>query len=170
MSTPDYSFKTTAGQTIAREQLLACLNTGTAVSPTWSILGRRVEDSSADYDWSDETSQDIIGETHGSMKKPKISQSFDPYKLDAGDAAITKIWDLAVRQQDAQALCNQDMLIVHTYTGFAERYSSCMVKPTGLGGPGGGDIEMPIEVTYGGTRTVGTATKSGSTITFTPES
>ena len=41
---------------------------------------------------------------------------------------------------------------------------------TGLGGEGGGNIGMPITVTYGGVRTVGTATKDAATgsITFTP--
>ena len=62
-----------------------------------------------------------------------------------------------------------DMLIVHTYAGFAERYESCMVEVTGLGGEGGGSVGMPINVTYGGKRTIGTATKGTSgAIEFTP--
>ena len=68
------------------------------------------------------------------------------------------------------ALAAMDMLIVHTYAGFAERYESCMVEVTGLGGEGGGSVGMPINVTYGGTRTKGTATKGTSgAIEFTPE-
>ena len=69
---------------------------------------------------------------------------------------------------------NQDMLIVHLYAGtantavFAERYACCSILPSGLGGEGGGTIGMPLEVTYGGTRTVGTASVSGGTVTFTP--
>ena len=42
-----------------------------------------------------------------------------------------------------------------------------MVKPSSLGGEGGGFIGMPIDVTLGGTRTIGTAAISGSTVTFT---
>ena len=109
------------------------------------------------------------------MKKPIITQTFDPGDLDAGDAAIVKLWNLGVKEQNAQALMAQDMLIVHFYAGetaspFAERYSECMIVPTGLGGSGGGNIGMPINVTYGGTRTEGTAAKDASTgaITFTP--
>lgn len=66
------------------------------------------------------------------------------------------------------------MLIVHLYAGtagtavFAERYSSCSILPSGLGGEGGGTIGMPIDVTYGGTRTVGTASISDGTVKFTP--
>lgn len=171
----DYTFNTTPGQTVGRELLIAYLNTGTNSEPVWSPIGKRVEDSSAEYDWSDETKQDILGSTWGTMKKPVITQTFDPCELDAGDEAQKKIWNLAVVQQDAQALANMDMLIVHLYAGtantavFAERYESCMIKPSSLGGEGGGNIGMPIDVTYGGKRTIGTAAISNGTVTFTAE-
>ncbi len=169
---PNSTFNTPENQTIAREQLVLYLNTGTYASPVWSALGKRVEDSSMDYDWGDESKQDILGNTHSTMKKPVITQSFDPCNLDAGDSAITKVWDLAVREQDPQALCNMDLLLVHLYAGataspFAERYPASMVKPTGLGGPGGGSIEMPIDVTFGGKREKGTASVSADgTVSF----
>lgn len=169
----DISFNTTAGQTVDRALMIAYLNTGTNSAPVWSPLGKRVEDSSAEYDWSDETKQDILGNTWATMKKPVVTQTFDPCELDASDVAQQKIWNLAVVQQDAAALANQDMLIVHLYAGtattaaFAERYESCMVKPSSLGGEGGGNIGMPIDVTYGGKRTTGTAAISDGTVTFT---
>ena len=172
---PDLSFNTEAGRTIARELLIAYLNTGTVSAPVWSPLGKRVEDSSTELDWENEISRDILGATYGTLKKPKITQTFEPCDLDGGDAAQLKIWNLAVRDQDAQALAAQDMLIVHFYAGtastpFAERYASCMIEVTGLGGEGGGNVGMPLSITYGGTRTVGTATKDATTgaITFTP--
>lgn len=167
-------FNTTSGETIARELMILYLNTGTSSTPVWSPLGKRVEDSSAELDWSDETIQDILGDTYTTLKKPVITQSFDPYRLDAGDAAIQKIWQLAVEDHDAQALANMDVLLVHFYAGtagtpFAERYPSSAIKPTGLGGEGGGSMEMPIDVTFGGTRVVGTASKNSSgVVTFTP--
>lgn len=168
----DLTFNTEAGKTIARELLIAYLNTGTASEPVWSPVGKRVEDSDTTYDWDTETKRDILGATYGRMRKPTITQTFDPCELDAGDAAQVKLWNLAVKEQDAQALANQDMLIVHFYAGsnFAERYASCMIEITGLGGEGGGDIQMPINVTYGGTRTTGTVTKAaGGVITFTAD-
>lgn len=172
----DMTFNTTAGQTIDREMLLACLNTGTASAPTWSPLGTRVTDSSVEYDWQEKSEKDILGTTRNSAKKPIQKQTFDPAELDAGDAAVVKIWNIAIKDQDAAALANQDVLIVHLYAGtaktavFAERYSSCMVKPSSLGGEGGGFIGMPYDVTYGGTRTIGTASVgAGGAITFTPD-
>ena len=170
----DLTFNTTAGQTIARELLIAYLNTGTAHTPVWSAVGKRVEDSSTEYDWDTETKRDILGATYGKLRKPTITQSFEPCELDGGDNALVKLWNLAVKDQDAQALAAQDMLIVHFYAGstnFAERYASCMIEITGLGGAGGGDIEMPINVTYGGTRTLGSVTRNAETgvITFTAD-
>lgn len=171
----DITFNTTEGQTIARELLVAYLNTGTTSSPKWSPIGKRVEDSSEEMDWSEETRNDILGQTYTTLKKPTITQSFDPCELDASDAALVKLWNLAIKDQNAQALANQEMLIVHLYAGtattstFAERYSSCAVKPSGLGGEGGGNIGMPIDVTYGGTRTTGTASVTGGTVTFTAD-
>ena len=165
----EYTFTTTAGQTVARELLLAYLNTGTSSAPVWSVIGKRVEDSSEAYDWSTESKKDILGDTYGTMKKPVITQSFEPCELDSGDTAQQKIWKMAVVDQDAMALAAQDMLIVHTYAGFAERYEACMVEVTGLGGEGGGSVGMPITVTYGGKRTIGSATKgSDGAIEFTP--
>ena len=174
MATATYTFNTPAGQTIARELLIAYLNTGTSSSPAWSAVGKRVEDSSAEYDWQTETKKDILGSTYGTMKKPIITQAFEPCELDSGDAAQKKLWDDGVLAQDAQAMANQDMLIVHLYTtdgetspsSFAERYSACMVEITSIGGEGGGNLGMPINVTYGGTRTLGTATISSGVVTF----
>lgn len=171
----DLEFNTAPGQTVDRELLIAYLNTGTTSAPVWSPLGSRVTDSSMEYDWQEESNKDILGTTRSTMKKPIITQTFDPCDLDAGDAAVLKIWNLAVKEQNVSALTNQDMLIVHLYAGtkdtaaFAERYSACMVKPSSLGGEGGGFVGMPMDVTYGGTRTVGTAAVSAGTVTFTAD-
>lgn len=174
MPDPTPTFNTATGQTIAREQLICYLNTGTYASPVWNAIGTRVEDSSMEYEWGEETSQDILGVTHSSMKKPTVTQSFDGVKLSQGDAAYEKIWIEGIQNQNPQALCNLDLLVVHFYAGtaatpFAERYPSSMVRPTSIGGEGGGDIEMPFEATYGGEREKGTASKDAQTgvVTFT---
>ncbi len=169
---PDMDFNTTAGQTVAREMLIAYLNTGESGTPTWSPIGKRVEDSSIEFDWQTETKVDIFGDTYTTGKKATRTQTFEPCELDGADAAQQKIWNLAIKDNNVQALLNQDMLIVHLYAGtentavFAERYSACSVLPSSLGGEGGGSVGMPIDVTYGGTRTTGTASISNGTVTF----
>lgn len=110
---PDLTFTTPEGQTIDRELLIAYLNTGSSESPVWSAIGKRVEDTSEEMDWSQESKQDVLGNTFTTMKKPVITQTFDPIPLDAGDAAAVKMWNLAVKDHDAQALANQDMMIGH---------------------------------------------------------
>ena len=172
----DMTFNTAEGKTIDRELMIAYLNTGTSAAPVWSPLGTRVSDSDASYDWSKDTSTDILGSVRTTMKKPTITQSFDPCNLDSGDVAITKLWNLAVKEQDIASLASQDMLIVHLYAGtantaaFAERYSACAIEVSSIGGEGGGSIEMPIDVTYGGTRSTGTASISDGVVTFTADS
>lgn len=176
MATTTYSFNTTAGETIARELLVAYLNTGTSAAPVWSPLGIRTTDSSEEYDWGEETNQDIMGNTYTTHKKPTLTQTFDPWELDSRDAAQQLIYQYAVIEQNHTALANMDLLIAHYYTtasgstggNFAERYNSCSVRPSTLGGEGGGTISMPIDVTYGGTRSTGTVKKgTDGTITFT---
>ncbi|BAK99013.1 hypothetical protein OBV_18150 [Oscillibacter valericigenes Sjm18-20] len=167
----DLTFNTAAGAVVDRSLLILYLNTGTAAAPVWSAIGKRVEDSSLEYDWGDESKTDIFGNTYTTMKKPVITQTFDPCELDSGDVAQVKIWNMSVKDQDVAAMTNNDLLVVHAYAGtantavFAERYSSCMVKPSGLGGSA--NVGMPIDVTYGGTRTQGTATVADGVVTFT---
>ena len=170
----DLVFATTEGQTIDRELLIAYLNTGTSSAPVWSAIGKRVEDSTEEMDWGQERKQDILGNAFTTMKKPVITQTFDPIPLDAGDAAAVKMWNLAVKDHDAQALANQDMMIGHFYATsgeakFAERYDSCAIAVTSIGGDGGGTLNITSEITYGGNRTLGTITKSSSGVTFTAD-
>lgn len=167
----DMTFNTAAGAVVERKLLILYLNTGTASEPVWSPIGKRVEDSSAEYDWGEESKTDIFGNTYTTMKKPTITQSFDPCELDSGDVAQVRIWNQAIKDQDVTAMTNNDLLVVHAYAGtadtgvFAERYSACMVKPSSLGGSS--NVGMPVDVTFGGKRTTGTAAVSESGVTFT---
>ena len=171
---PEFTVNTPAGQTVQRKLLRAYGNSGTYDSPKWNVIGKRVEDSSTEMDWSEESKQDILGNTWATMKTPIVSQGFDPCEIDSGDEYQAKLLQLAIIDQDAQALSNQDLLLVHLYlqdgkgNAFAERYPSSMVKPTGLGGEGGGSLTMPIDVTFGGEREKGSARLDGGIVTFTP--
>lgn len=171
-------FNVPEGETIAREQLIAYLNVADSYeSPEWAPIGSRVIESTASYDWQTESNKDILGMTRSTMKKPIMTQPFDAWTLSNGDKAQLKLYQLGIVEQNAQALANLDMLIAHWFTtnkgtvagSFAERYASCMIPITSIGGGGGGNVEMPIEVTYGGERTLGGVSKgSGGAITFTP--
>lgn len=167
----DMTFNTPAGQVVDRKLLILYLNTGTVEAPAWKPIGKRVEDSSMEYDWGEESKTDIFGAVYTVMKKPVITQTFEPCELDAGDDAQLKIWNQAIRDHDVAAMSNNDLLIVHAYAGeadsavFAERYSASAIKPSGLGGSA--NIGMPIDVTFGGTREIGTAAVADGSVTFT---
>lgn len=172
----DTTFNTPAGQSPDRESLVAFLNVASSSgTPEWSPLGDGVTDSSMEYDWQKDSLKDIRGATRTTARKPIITEDFDTSRLDSGSKAINKIWNLAVKEQNPAALANQDMLVVHAYAGtektaaFAERYSSCTVLPTRVGGEGGGAVDMDISVTFGGTRTIGSAAIDGDTVTFTAD-
>ena len=170
----DMTFVTPDNQAVGRALLVLYLNNGSKEAPTWNPIGKRVEDSSMELDWQRESKKDILDNTYSTMKDPIITQTFDPWELSNGDAAQLSVWNKAIRDHDAQALASMDMLIVHLYAGekdaaFAERYESSAVEVTGLGGAGGGNIGMPITVTFGGTRTKGTAKVASGVVTFTPD-
>lgn len=169
----DLKFNTSDGATVARNLLILYLNTGTSEAPVWSMIGKRVEDSSMEYDWGEETKTDILGNTYTSLKAPTITQTFEPCELDAADAAQVKLWNQSIRNHDLSAMTNNDLLVVHAYTGtadagaFAERYPSSAVRPSSLGGSS--NIGMPIDVTFGGERSVGKAKVSNGALDFAPD-
>lgn len=170
----DMIFNTVENQTMGRHLMVACLNTGTSAAPVWSPIGSHVSSSNMEYDWQKESVTDILNNIWTTMKTPVVTQPFENCPLTNGDSALAKIWNVGIWQQDAQALCNMDMLIIHKYTGTtgtamgAERYTSCAIEPTSFGGDGGGNLNMSINVTYGGVRSVGTvAIDESNVITYT---
>lgn len=170
------TIKATAGQTIARELMIAYLNTGTTEKKSWSAFGKRVSSSNMSYDWGKTTEKDILGNTYSGLKKPTITQSFDPLPLTSDDAAVVRLWELAIRDQDNHALAGQEVMVAHFYAGdpsknFAEVYSSSAIVVSRNGGDGGDNLTLAAEVTYGGERTLGTVSKSTSgEVTFAPDS
>lgn len=171
---PDMTFITPENQAVGRALLVLYLNTGSKEAPTWAAIGRGVDSSSMELDWQRESKKDVLGNTYSTMKDPIITQNFEPWELSNGDAAQLSVWNKAIRNHDAQALANMDLLVSHVYAGakdetFAERYEASAIEVTGLGGDGGGNLGMPITVTFGGTRTTGTAKVAQGVVTFTPD-
>ena len=170
-----FKVNTPTGQTVARKTYVVYGNTKTYAEPEWSSIGKRVEDSSAEMNWNVSSSKDILGNTFSEMTEPVVSQTFDPCKIDSEDVFQQKLLNLAIVQQNAQALANQDLLRVHTYlvdeegNAFAERYPASSIAPSSYGGEGGGSMGLPIDITFGGTREVGTAKVEGGKVVFTPD-
>lgn len=174
MATTDLDFIMEEKQPAKTEALLTLLNVGTSEAPDWAPLGIRVTSSNTEMDWQKEEVVDIIGNVYANIKKPIITQNFDAWTVNGGDRAQQRLWNLGIRKQDTSALQAQDILRVHFYAGseeapFAERYNSSTILINSFGGEGGGNLAMPITITYGGTRTTGTAKSANGKITFTPD-
>lgn len=167
----ELKFNTPAGNTVERKMLILYLNTGTSDVPTWSPVGRRVEESSMEFDWGREDTKDIFGNTYTKYNPPVITQTFEPCDLDSADAALQKIWNQAIKNHDTGAMSNNDLLVVHTYITveeskvYAERYPSSAIEPSSLGGSA--TVAMPITVTYGGQREQGAAEITDDGVVFT---
>lgn len=161
------------GETAVREHLLLYANTGSKESPVWSIIGRHVESSDMEYDYSKEDKKDIVGNTYTEMKKPIVTQTFDSLPVIGGDPVVEKIYE-NTRKQDISAMTQYDLLLVHRYAGAdsayeAERYDASTILCTRQGGDGGGFLTYGLDATFGGEHTLGTAAISGGSVTFTPE-
>lgn len=173
-----FKFNVPKGETVDRHAMIAYVNTGTYDAPGWGPIGLRVTDSNLEYDWSSEDSKDILGNTFSIMKTPILTQSFDEWPFSGGDEAQEMIANLAIVEQNARKLANMDLLIAHYYLtsgdsvamAFAERYPSSKLEPSSLGGEGGGTLNLSVTATYGGTREVGTVSRTGDVVTFTKDS
>lgn len=134
-------------------------------------MGRTVEDSSIDADYSEDSKTDIFGTVWNSAKKPKREQEFSDSNLLAGDAVMNRVLDLCIVQQNMAELQNQDCLVVYLFLqdssgkAFAERYPNSTVLMTSIGGPGGEKAVTGIKVSYGGERVTGTFDKTTKTFT-----
>lgn len=170
-----YSIAGNAGQSASRDLLVTYLNTGTGEDPVWSAMGRSVEDSSVEYDYSLETKTDILGEIRNTAKAPATTQNFSGNNLIAGDDVLNHILDMMIVRRNIAEALNQDVLIAHLYLTdddgqpFAERWKSSSVLLTSNGGAGGDMLAVEIDVSFGGEREVGTVSKSGGKVTFTAD-
>ena len=134
-----YSIAGNTGESPLREQIVTYLNTTSSAQPVWSPMGRTVEDSSIDADYSEDSKTDIFGTVWNSAKKPKREQEFSDSNLLAGDAVMNRVLDLCIVQQNMAELQNQDCLVVYLFLqdssgkAFAERYPNSTVLMTSIG-------------------------------------
>lgn len=163
------AFNLAAGTKAERKLMITYVNVGTSGSPEWEALGAGVEDSSIEFNFEEDTKTDILGKTSTTIAKPQRRQTLDPCTLQEGSDLQIKLYNI-IRHERWSELANFDMLVVHYYVGAtgsfeAERFAGSAINPQSLGGSG--TLDMPIEVIYGGTHTLGTAANAAGVVTFT---
>jgi len=141
----------------------------------YKIVGRRVADSSLDFNTGEETDTDILGITDTDITGMEESQEFE-FPITSEDYDLYA-WakDIYFRRAWAEFKGVRGLQI-HAYEGNTGAYSalefdSCTFVLQSLGGAGeGGRLNVSFILRFGGETRIGTVNTArlGETITFTP--
>ena len=162
-------FPATTETTVARKELVAYLNTGTADAPVWTAIGWHCTDSSMSVEVDTDTQKDILGNVFTNASTPELTQEFDPLPIRQG-TTTDALQQLLHNQWMTQNFSGTyDTLIVYLYAGTgtpgtaecqydAHHFPASTIVPGDFGGSAEDPLNRPITVYFGGTLEVGTAT------------
>ena len=124
----------------------------------WEPLGIGTEDASITYDYDEATTTDIWDITETQVNKVNQSISFDPYYVKAGDTLQAILIDMLNREAWGE-LSSFKVLVARYYLGTdgnyqAMTYDACTIKVQSEGGSS--YVSMPIDISIGGHKTMGT--------------
>lgn len=137
------------------------------------VLGKRVEDSSIEFNPDIATSTDILGITYTDVNKTEPQQTFDPFNIIGGSKLASYLVDAALSNDITKYNNNFTVYVISAFIGASEAYKTvkhtgCSIIPTSLGGDAW--VQMPIEVHYSNNITKGTVDKLADDFTFTTAS
>ena len=149
------------------------VDVGTGSTPDWEILGRGVEDASVNYNHDTNQTTDVLGITDVEVSPAKPELDLDPCTIRGGQKLSAKLLDIE-RRNAISELGQFDILHVHCYlsdgasTAYtAELHKGCTIVPQSLGGSS--YVGLPMNVYLSNDKTLGTATITDGTPTFTAE-
>lgn len=124
----------------------------------WEPLGIGTEDASLTYEYDEAATTDIWNITETRVNKVKQSITFDPYYVKAGDTLQAILIDMVNREAWGE-LSTFKVLIARYYVGEegsyqAMTYDASTIKVQSEGGSS--YVSMPIIVSLGGNKTMGT--------------
>ena len=166
------SFNLGSGIKAERKLLVTCVDSSEVGStePTWTIVGRGVEDSAIEFNPDTSTTTDILGITDTTVNKLETEQDLDPCTVRGGDPLAVKLYN-QVKYQRLSELSNYKVLIIYAFVGAsgsyeAEMHTGCTITPQSIGGDA--TVNMPININFSNNKTHGTVNDYKGTITFTP--
>ena len=129
-----------------------------ATGDVWEPLGVGTEDASIAYEYDEETTTDIWNTTETLVNSVSQSISFDPYYVKAGDTLQAILIDM-INREAWDELPGFKILVARYYIGEdgkyqAMTYDGCTIKVQSEGGSS--YVSIPIEVSFGGQKTMGT--------------
>lgn len=141
-------------------------------SPSWSIIGKDVEDLSVELNPDTETVKNILDETNVNDNGYEPSFDVDTYYADPSDGQFyNKIKDIAFNRKTGEECKTKvlEVLIDKTEGPYDAWTEDCVVKPQSYGGAQGG-VRIPYNVTFSGNRIKGTVTITNKVPVFTADS
>lgn len=154
---------------IKRSLLATFLNTGTAETPVWSLIGDGVTEQTISYNpqTSDETyiNQDS-GETDVESYKPTISNPMTAIK---GDDVFEFVDEIRINRK-VLGECKTDILIVYLYKdaengAYPAERNACSVQIDDFGGAGGESAKLNFTINLLGDAALGTFNPTTKTFT-----
>jgi hypothetical protein len=155
---------------LARKLLATVVNIGTHASPTWALLGYKVEDSAIELNPEITTVTDITGITYTDVEKFDKQQSFEPNRYREDNGLNEELLE-KYRKNDVAGFSGYEVLQIFGWKGTsgayeADLYDNCTITPQSIGGSS--YVDMPLNVSFGGNVTAGTVDSIQAPTTFTP--
>ena len=141
-------FNLATNQRAERKKLITVAEWKEGTNTVRTILGRRTEDSSVEYNANVETVTDVLGITYTEVDYTQPQQTFDAHPIMGGDLLGAKIDD--IRRRNAVSEYSQfTVYLITAYKGTsgayeAECHEGCTIYPSSLGGDS--KVNMPLEV------------------------
>lgn len=169
-------FNLAANRRAERKLLITCVEwqelVGTTPTQRREIVGKRITDSSIEYNPDIVTENDILGNTYTDVNKTQPEQSLDPFTILGGSKLAELLND--IRKRNALAELNQFTVYVITAfvgnssTGYdAEKHENCTITYDRIGGED--NVDFPITIHYSNDLTTGTVDKLTSDFEFTAD-
>lgn len=156
------SFNLATNIEAVRKLFTVWVNTGTTGAKVWECVGAGVEDAAMEFNPDVTKTTDILGVTRTKLNKLEPELALDPMTLRGGSALQFKLFEQFRNNQLAE-MCNYEVMLVYgfvdgatTGTYEADLYPASSVIPQSLGGSAYTD--MPITISPGGSKLLGTAT------------
>ncbi len=158
-----------------REALVHYLNSKfstTGTDPTWTVIGKDIDDMSVSLNPDVEKKKNILGENTMSDNGYEPEMSADPFYADPDDPLYPTLRNIALQRLKGDECKTQLLEVIiedpsdESHLAFVE---DVIVKPQSYGG-GTEGVNIPFDVTNIGNRIKGKVTISNKVPTFTADS
>lgn len=156
----------------ARKELGIVVNVGTPLARVWERQGFKIESAAISLNVESESVNDINGETNSTVTSLQKAITFAPSVIRKGSTLQEMLIEF-VRKNELDKFSSFEVGIIWGFIGDAGAYAmdihtKSTIYPTEIGGDS--RVNMPIDVTLGGTVLHGTVDKkAGDVYVFTPE-